>query len=159
MGAPRKERPILKGIKHGHGGYVAGCGCDVCRKAASDYQAKRRAERGRTDSNVISMKNGNTTESSDSVKRRLVIGPMEQAVIDEYELLDAECKRPTVLVAAREVARIVDDPKLQGMHIQATKQVMSMMESLRPKETEAKKRKSGGRLATVGNLTKVKRRA
>lgn len=170
----RKERPILGGVTHGRSCYRQGCGCDVGRKAESDYQAKRRAENGRAQNgNVIPMSKGpaistkgmrdaakKRTESRDSVKRaekRAKVGAMEQAVIDEYELLDADCKRPTVLIAARNLAKIVDDPDLQGMHIATTKQVMAMMQSLRPKEIDAKKRKSGGRMATVGALVKVKR--
>lgn len=160
----RKERPILKGIKHGRSCYVKGCGCDVGRKAEAEYQAQRRRERGRDNNgNVISM-NGKKTESRDSVKRprsSKEMGDMEKAVIEECAQLRSEdiTVRPTVEIAARNLAKVVDDPDLQGMHIQATKQVMAMMESLRPKEdSAAKKRKSGGRLATVGALTKVKRR-
>lgn len=159
----RRERPILKGIKHGRSCYVAGCGCEVGRIAEREYQAKRRRERGRANNgNIIPMNGRKGTESEDSLRRkakRAVVGPMEQAVIDECAQLDEAKKRPTVVIAACNIAKIIDDPDSVGMHNASTKQLMALLDTLRPKEPEkvTGKRKSGGRLATVGNLTKVKR--
>lgn len=162
----RKERPILKGIKHGRSGYQEGCGCDVCRKGEADYQAKRRRERGR-DSNGTVIPMNKRTESNDSDARRRtggvhIIGDMEQAVIDECKQMRADGMkvRPTVEVAARNLAKIVDDPESRGMHTATTKQIMALLETLQPKEIkQTGRKKSGGRLATVANLTKVKRQA
>jgi hypothetical protein len=84
-------------------------------------------------------------------------------VIDECAQLELAKQRPTVVVAARNLARLVDDlsdtTKGGTVQVSATKQIMSMIESLRPRESgnATGKRKSGSRLATVGSLTKVKR--
>lgn len=155
------ERKTLKGIKHGRSGYQRGCGCAVCRGAESSYQAGRRAVRGRTDGNVIQMP-GKRSESSDSVvKRRSGVGDMERAVVEECEGLERAKDRPTLVVAARNLAKIVDNPELKGLHTSTTKQIMGILADLHGDSDDKRKsrKKSGGRLATVGNLTKVKRHA
>jgi hypothetical protein len=81
-------------------------------------------------------------------------------VIAECAELEKARQRPTLVEAARNLAKIVDNPKLSSIHTSTTKQLMAILSDLHG-DTEAKKatgkRKSGGRLATVGNLTKVKR--
>lgn len=107
------------------------------------------------------------SESNDSdgskSRRGKRIGEMEAAVIAECAQLELAAVRPTVVVAARNLARLVDDlsgsAKGGSVQVSTTKQLMAMLESLRPKDTGSGKRKSGGRLATVGALTKVKRQA
>jgi hypothetical protein len=159
-----RKREILEGITHGRSGYLRGCGCDVCRKANSEYSAKRRAEKGRSD-NVVQMGSSTRkpvgrppkkrTESRDSVP-----GDMERAVISECAELPRATERPTLLSAARNMAKILDNPELKGLHNATTKQLMAILKDLHGDDDRAKatgRRKSGGRLATVGALTKVKR--
>lgn len=159
-------------IPHGIEGYRKyNCKCDdgtenSCLGANRIYQREyrelKRRERAAAAVDELAKRRGKTkrtatvagSESNDSV------GFMEQAVIDECATLEMARVRPFVVAAARKLARIVDalgdDTKGLAAQASTTKQIHAMLESLRPKET-ASKRKSGGRLATVGNLTKVKR--
>jgi hypothetical protein len=85
---------------------------------------------------------------------------MEKAVIAECEGLERAKVRPTLVVAARNLAKIVDTPKMSSIHTSTTKQIMAILSDLHGDSAKTKatgRRKSGGRLATVGNLTKVKR--
>jgi hypothetical protein len=85
---------------------------------------------------------------------------MERAVVEECASLERAKDRPTLVVAARNLAKIVDTPKMSSIHTSTTKQIMSILADLHGDTDKAKaanKRKSGGRLATVGQLTKVKR--
>jgi hypothetical protein len=166
-------------IPHGAQGYRKPweCRCDICKAGIAEYNRDRRAARAKTvedelaaqrrkrsDSkpNMVRKPKKGQTESDDSVpKRGRRIGDMERAVVEECEKLELAKERPTVVVAARNLARMVDElsgtTKGAAVQVSTTKQLMAMIESLRPKSTGGK-RKSGGRLATVGNLTKVKRR-
>jgi hypothetical protein len=89
---------------------------------------------------------------------------MESAVIEECASVDGGVKA-TQLVAAKTLARLVDSLSNESAgHAvvnSATKQLMALMAEIRGDAKQEKatgKRKSGGRLATVGNLTtKVKR--
>lgn len=89
---------------------------------------------------------------------------MEQAVIDECEGLPDDKTKATQIVAAKGLARKVDelvnDEKAISLYNSTIKQLMATMAELRGDKLDARtasKRKSGGRLATVGNLTKVRR--
>jgi hypothetical protein len=69
-----------------------------------------------------------------------------------------------LVVAAKNLGRNVDelagDIKVIALYNSTMKQLMSTMAELRgDKDRPAGRKKSGGRLATVGNLTKVKRQA
>jgi hypothetical protein len=168
--------PPDDGIPHGLKGarkpYY--CDCTVCKDAINAYNRERRAARKvakqakdelaekrakRRAVNVAKLHPDRVvTESDDSVPR--VIGAMEKAVIEETKDLARAKERPTMVVAARNLAKIVDNPKMSSIHTSTTKQIMSIMAELRGDTDKAKatgKRKSGGRLATVGQLTKVKR--
>lgn len=97
------------------------------------------------------------SESRDSVRK---LGEMEKAVIEECaEIPDA---KPTLVVAARNLGRnvdsLTDNPKVIALYNSTMKQLMATMAELRgDKSKTTSRRKSGGRLATVGALTKVKR--
>jgi hypothetical protein len=156
----RIERPVLSGIKHGRSGYRSGCGCEVCRKENNDYINRRRQLKGREQSgtgggNVVNMarRRKATTESSDSV------GPMEKAIIAECENLERTSARPTLYQSALKLAKVIDSPEFSGAAVQTTKQLMAIMKELHGDDEKSAtgKRKSGGRLATVGALVKVKR--
>lgn len=159
-----RKREVLEGITHGRSGYARGCGCAVCRKANTDYMAERRASKGRDD-NVVQMGSGTRKSVGRPRKKRSespdsVIGAMEQAVITECAELPRATERPTLLNAAKGMAKILDNPELRGLHNATTKQLMVILKDLHGDDDKSKatgRRKSGGRLATVGALTKVKR--
>lgn len=163
------------GIPHGLRGYRKPYNhrCDVCRAANTKYNAEQRAKRAAKREDELAVKraarNGKPpaistkgireaaarrSESKDSV------GDMERAVIEECAKLERAKERPTLVVAARNLAKIVDTPKMSSIHTSTTKQIMSILADLHGDTAKAKatgRRKSGGRLATVGALTKVKR--
>jgi hypothetical protein len=163
--------PIPHGLKGARKPWY--CDCDVCKAAINEYNRGRRAARKqqqvakdelsakreqRRQTNRANRNSGKATESGDSVPASA--GKMERAVIAECAELEKARQRPTLVEAARNLAKIVDNPKLSSIHTSTTKQLMAILSDLHG-DTEAKKatgkRKSGGRLATVGNLTKVKR--
>jgi hypothetical protein len=85
---------------------------------------------------------------------------MELAVAAECDGLERAKDRPALVVAAKNLAKIVDNPQLSSIHTSTTKQIMAILSDLHgdaDKVKAANRRKSGGRLATVGALTKVKR--
>lgn len=156
-------------IPHGLKGYRKPwcCRCAICKDGNAEYHRNRRAERAKAGGDVVDMaaqrskRNGKRTESRDSVASKR-IGRMERAVIDECELLDEAKKRPTVVVAARNLARLIDDlsdgTEGGSVQVSTTKQLMTLLDTLRPKDiAETGKKRTGSRLATVGQLTKVKR--
>lgn len=168
------------GVPHGLKGYRSPweCRCDVCKAGWAGYIRERRAarkaegpdelERRRKRSATRRMgKPKARTESGDSVVvggRRIGIGEMERAVIEEAaQIPDAKA---TQIVAAKNLARLIDrlsnQEKATGASVvnSATKQLMGVMAEMRGDATKSKatgRRKSGGRLATVGALTKVRR--
>lgn len=170
------------GIPHGLKGYRKPYNCrgPICAKANSEYMKAKRAEYANKDrddelaakrearktvppistagmrkrSANVRAKNG--TESPDSVKP----GEMEKAVIEECAAMPEDRALPTKVIAARKLARIVDNGKLSSMHNSTTKQLMAIMAEMRGDDAKSRatgRRKSGSRMATVGNLTKVKR--
>lgn len=89
---------------------------------------------------------------------------MEKAVIEESAGIPNA--KPTLIVAAKNLGRSVDDltgnEKAIALYNSTMKQLMATMAELRGDKTASNatgRKKSGGRLATVGNLTKVKRDA
>jgi hypothetical protein len=171
-------------IPHGLEGYRKyGCTCDdgtvkSCLGANRAYQREMRARRAdaklsgdelaakrtqRSKGPVVTTKRmreaaakRRKTETNDSV------GEMEQAVITECAgIADA---KPTLVVAAKHLGRNVDalsgNAKTIALYNSTMKQLMATMAELRgdkAKTSVTGRKKSGGRLATVGNLTKVKR--
>lgn len=160
-------------IPHGLEGYRKyGCTCDdgtvnSCLGANRAYQREMRAKRAqaRLNGDELAAKRVQRkkpkTESSDSVRKRpRALGEMEKAVIKECaEIVDA---KPTLVVAAKNLGRNVDDLagdiKVIALYNSTMKQLMATMAELRgDKDKPVSRKKSGGRMATVGNLTKVKR--
>jgi hypothetical protein len=162
-------------IPHGLKGYGTPykCKCAVCRKAWAAYCKEKRDERkargGTATYDEIAKKRAERrstarastkkSESSDSV------GAMERAVITECEAL-TDPVNATQLVAAKQLASLIDKLSANEDGVGAavinssTKQLMSIMAEIRGDTSKSKatgRRKSGGRLATVGALTKVKR--
>ena len=163
------DDPITHGIK----GYRQGCKCKTClaqgRKAQREASARfRERQRQRRVDEIAEQRRkkyarSRSTESRDSVQPSRTVGEMERAVIEECAAITNT--RPTLVVAAKKLGRSVDDltdnPKVIALYNSTMKQLMATMAELRGDETDKRKtgkRKSGGRLATVGNLTtKVKR--
>jgi hypothetical protein len=173
-------------IPHGLEGYRPPwkCKCAICRKANADYMKGKRAEyKKAADTDEVAAKRAQKksppistvgsrnaaakrTESNDSVpKRSKKIGEMEQAVLDEIAALP-EGKKPnaTAIVAAKDLARALDSlrdgEKTVTVYNQTWKQFAVLMADIRGEGKAGggqARRKSGGRLATVGALTKVKR--
>jgi hypothetical protein len=120
------------------------------------------AERAARRNDELAAKRAQKTETSDSVPKRRRVGEMEQAVIAECAAItDA---KPTLVIAAKNLGRSVDDltgnAKVIALYNSTMKQLMATMAELRgdkAKSGATGRKKSGGRLATVGNLTKVKR--
>lgn len=163
-------------IPHGLRGYREPylCRCDVCKAGWAEYMRDRRAARKADGSDELSRQRARKraeakskskppkkSESNDSV----VIGAMESAVITECAALETPAKA-TQLVAAKQLAQVIDKLSANGDGVGAavinssTKQLMSIMAEIRGDTGNSKatgRRKSGGRLATVGALTKVKR--
>jgi hypothetical protein len=162
-------------IPHGVKGYrdPYNCRCDVCKSGWAEYIRGRRAERKAKGGNATddlarrraqkrapTKKAAGQSESSDSV-----VGPMEAAVVAECASLETP-PNATQLVAAKSLASLIDKLNANGDGVGAavinssTKQLMSIMAEMRGDTTKSRatgRRKSGGRLATVGALTKVKR--
>lgn len=176
------------GIPHGLRGHRApyNCPCDVCRLAWNAYCTEKRNERkAKAEAAAKTRKGPQTLDEVDELlaKRKArkavvvprkpraatesnvsdpnVIGAMEKAIIEECADLPRAKERPTLVVAARNLAKVVDNPKLSSIHTSTTKQIMVLLADLHGDDDKSKatgRRKSGGRLATVGNLTKVKRK-
>lgn len=145
-------------IPHGLKGYRKPfcCKCDVCRAAGSKYASDKRKEYRERDELSAKRSQRRRTESRNSV------GDMEQAVIAECDVIPTV--KATQVVAAKNLARLIDRlmKESAGAAVlnSATKQLMMLMSDIRGDVDKAKttgKRKSGGRLATVGQLTKVRR--
>jgi hypothetical protein len=153
------------------------CDCPICKAAINKYNregrarrkqqrqtqadelsAKREARYVKSQGRVRTAKPVKRTESDVSVSK--AVGAMESAVIKECEGLARAVERPALVVAARNLAKIVDTPKMSSIHTTTTKQIMAILADLhgdKAKTSATGRKKSGGRLATVGNLTKVKR--
>lgn len=145
------------------------CKCDICLPASREYNRAKQAEsrdrqRARRADEVAAKRRqrrgGAATESVDSQRKR--VGRMERAVIEECaQIPDA---KPTLVIVAEELARVVDslsgNVKAIALANNSMKQLVAVMADMRGDTDKAKatgRRKSGGRLATVGALTKVKR--
>lgn len=168
------DDPIPHGLKGARKPWC--CRCDICVKANRAYNNSKSAEykardRDAARADELAAKReakrkdppAKRTDPSGSLRKgRKAIGEMERAVIEEASAItDA---KPTLIVAARNLARLIDmlsaDSKGASVQNSTTKQLMSVMADLRGDKSASKatgRRKSGGRLATVGNLTKVKR--
>ncbi len=82
--------------------------------------------------------------------------------MDEVKGLTLAATRPAMVMIARSMAATLDNPKQAAQHAQAARQLTQILEALAGNNAGAKgvnRRKSGGRLATVANMTKSKRRS
>lgn len=159
-------------IPHGLKGYRSpyNCKCPVCRAAWAAYcKVKREDRKGTKRDDLARRRAQNARNATRSAKRRSEsgdsVGAMEAAVVAECAAL-TEPVNATQLVAAKQLASLIDKLSANSDGVGAavinssTKQLMSIMAEIRGDTGKSKatgRRKSGGRLATVGALTKVKR--
>lgn len=169
-------------IPHGYKGHRPpySCRCDVCRAAWNAYVKEKREERKlkRPRADELSRKRASKTEVIRRAVKRVAaeekrraaessdsVGPMQAAVLAEVEAM-TDPVSATALVAAKSLASVIDklnnNTEGAGAAVinSTTKQLMAIMAEMRGDTTKLKatgRRKSGGRLATVGAMTKVKR--
>lgn len=159
-------------IPHGLKGYREPykCTCPICKRGWADYISERRAVRklareNGTDQLARKRAQKRTATTKAKSESRDSVGAMEAAVVAECAAL-TEPVNATQLVAAKSLASLIDklNNKEDGVGASvinsSTKQLMSLMAEIRGDTGKSKatgRRKSGGRLATVGALTKVKR--
>jgi hypothetical protein len=128
------------------------------RKAAKDELAAKRERRSAQGRAAAARNFGHGSSQDDSVpKRAKKIGEMEQAVIDAATKLGALEDKPDIVMLARNMARILDNPKQVALHPSTNRQLMALMGQIRGTDSSGSKRKSRGRLATVQRMTKSKR--
>lgn len=167
--------PIPHGLKGARKPWL--CKCSICRTALRRYNREKRAEyaEAKRDDELAAKREQRASKGppistkgtrAAGVRRRTVtngtVREMEKAVIEECsQITDA---KPTLVVAAKNLGRSVDDltgnPKAIALYNSTMKQLMATMAELRGDKAKAGvtgRKKSGGRLATVGALTKVKR--
>lgn len=175
----RDPNRVLVGIKHGRSGYQRGCGCDVCVGAERDYQQERKAQglqprNGQSfratpeqKDNVVklhSVNGGKTDETTDDIdwpgkpkdaghlgRTPRVAGAVEKATAEECEALSIAQERPGMVEQAKQLARIMDNPKQIGLWPTTSRQLTSILNDLRGNS----RKKSKGRLAKVQAMTKA----
>lgn len=168
------------GIPHGLQGYRRfGCKCDICRAANRDYfRARRAKDNGRerakkaakdelaakraarsAQCRAASAKRQPSQDDSVKTSNAKKIGEMEKAVVDAATKLDAAEDKPDIVMMARNMARILDNPKQVALHPSTNRQLMALMTQLRGDGSPGRggRRKSGGRLAAVQKMTRSKR--
>jgi hypothetical protein len=172
------------GIPHGLEGYRKfGCKCDdgtvksckganreynrqqeakragrkAANKVARDELAAKRAKRSAQCSAATKARQSSQDDSVPKSHHAKKIGEMEQAVIDAATKLGALEDKPDIVMLARNMARILDNPKQVALHPSTNRQLMALMGQIRGTDSSGSKRKSRGRLATVQRMTKSKR--
>lgn len=143
-----------------------GCTCLPCRQAKAEDQGDviPIAKSHKASRQVKRAPIKKTTEENSSVENPSppvhVIGPNEAAVIAEVRDLELAKTRPAMVMMARSMAATLDNPKQAAQWAQCVRQLTQILETLAGNNAGAKgvpRRKSGGRLATVANMTKSRR--
>lgn len=162
-------------IPHGLKGYRSpyNCKCPICRGAWAAYCKEKREDRKGTRRDDLARRRAQKRDTATRSAKKAAaqsesrdsVGAMETAVIAECAAL-TDPVNATQLVAAKQLASLIDKLSANEDGVGAavinssTKQLMSIMAEIRGDTGKSKltgRRKSGGRLATVGALTKVKR--
>lgn len=141
--------------KHGIAKYNAGCRCDVCKKATSEYHRarRRRLAEATGDPSVpmgagLRVINGASDEALTSDNTDYDGRPSAVAsVLKAIELL-GEHKRPDLEAGALAMAAILDNPKAVSTQPAALAKMSDVMAQLR-KSTDAKK----SRLTAIRSMT------
>jgi hypothetical protein len=153
MGRPRSAKHGTRARYVGSGS-IQGCRCLECKSANAAYIRDRKNAKlsGQSVADVVALRT-KPPETNDSP----AIGPVEQAVIDDFAELPAAQENSLLVANARSMARIMDNPHATGQYVQASKQLMTIIEKLTGAGGNKRKRKTGSRLATVSSLTKHRR--
>jgi len=152
---------------HGTSGYRAGCRCVECTLAESDRKRRFRGTgtgaKSAVETNVTQLRRNTTSHVGTSARsqasgKESPIGPVGQAVMaDTADLPEAPGKSIMVEMALT-LARLLDNPRYVGLHVQASRQLSAVLGSLTGGKASGR-RKSGARLATVQSLTRHRRAA
>ncbi|CPW40767.1 Uncharacterised protein [Mycobacteroides abscessus subsp. abscessus] len=138
---------------HNRTRYLAGCRCDQCKLANSEYrkelrQRKKGAEQsGRKLASVRSMPANAGGEQS--APRAPVIGDVQQGVIAEIDTLGVAASRPGLVQTAYALARVLDNQLAIAQHPSAARQLSELMDKLRKSGSVGK-----GKLAAVRAMTR-----
>jgi hypothetical protein len=137
---------------HNRTRYLAGCRCDRCRKAQSDYRkdlrrrSKSKQPTGRALTSVPSPPKPPAPPPTECAH----LGPVEAGVLAEIEGLTTAAKRPGLVEGALAMARLLDNQLDTAQHPQAMARLQAALDQLRK---GADSRKSW--LAEVRKLTPV----
>ena len=127
---------------HNRSRYQAGCHCDVCRKAQSDYRKRLRQRKnaGRQLGLAASVDAGPATGSST---------PVGDAVQRELDALGAAESRPGLAAAAMVMAAILDTPLYVGQQPAAAGRLVAILSMLHKRSWNRR----GGFLSEVRAMT------
>jgi hypothetical protein len=141
------DRPKRTVRTHGTSGYRAGCRCSTCTLAESDRKRRFRST-GSGAKNVVAIRSKQDLTQPGEVERAL-----------DAETAELGTEHAVTVAQARVLARILDDAEMFGLHVQASRQLTQVLQSVWGNQSPGRggRRKSGGRLAVVRELTKARR--
>ena len=135
---------------HNRTRYLAGCRCDRCRKAQSDYRndLRRRSKSKQPTERALTSVPSPPKPPAPPPTEPTGPGRVEAAVLEEIDGLTTAQKRPGLVQAALAMARLLDSPITTAQHPQAMARLQAALDQLRK---GADSRKSW--LADVKKLT------
>lgn len=132
-------------VQHGtRSRYNAGCRCDECKKAASDYH-KLRGQRQR----ATKLAPATVTAIGSAPSAPPECGRVEAGVIAELDELSSAAARPGLVEIAVALARVLDSPLAIAQHASAAHRLSETLDKIR-KGSDARK----GKLAAVRSMTR-----
>lgn len=134
------------GVEHGsRTSYNAGCRCDSCKQASSDYQKMRRQKMlasKHSPAKVTTLRAAPTPEVSET-------GGVEAGVMAEIGSLSTTASRQGLVQIALALARVLDSPLAIAQHPSAAHRLSETLDKLR-KGADSKT----GKLAAVRQMTR-----
>lgn len=142
--------------------YVRGCRCEKCTTANSEYSTKKRLERrgvavdgspslaavrGRGRPRLVTAEVDD--DYLDEPGGEYVPGRCEAAIEVELRSLSATQKQPGLAEGIRQMARLLDSPKLASTHTSAMARMQDALKELR-----AASAGRSGRLASVASMSR-----
>lgn len=125
--------------------YNAGCRCDLCKQASRDYDKLRR-QRMLASKQAPATVYALPTPASSEVGE---VGRVEAAVMAEIDALSTAGSRPSLVEAARSMAKVLDSPLNISQHAACTGRLVDIMKELR-KTADSRQ----GKLAAVRQMTR-----